>query len=178
MKATSQKIKEIDEKVGGIDAQIEKLLYDIPNMPHETVPVAKGAEGNKVVKTWGEARKFSSKPADHIKIGEERGWFSMEWGSKITGTAFPVYTRFGARLERALINMMIDLHTTKHGYSEMWPPALVNRQSMTGTGQLPKFEEDMYRLKDDDYFLIPTAEVPVTNLLRDQTLDEKDLPVK
>jgi seryl-tRNA synthetase len=102
----------------------------------------------------------------------------MEKGSRVTGSAFPVYEGFGARLERALINFMIDFHATRHGYKEIWPPALVNRPSMTGTGQLPKFEEDMYRLRDDDLFLVPTAEVPVTNLLRDEVLNEKDLPVK
>lgn len=178
MKSISQKIKDIDGCVEGLTFKIDQMMYIIPNLPHESVPVAPGAAGNKVIRTWGEPRKFDFQPKDHVQIGAERGWLNMGWGSKISGSGFPVYTYFGARLERALINFMLDLHTTKHGYSEMWPPALVNRQSMTGTGQLPKFEDDMYRLKDDDYFLIPTAEVPVTNLLRDETLEEKNLPLK
>ncbi len=178
LKSISQKIKEIDDKVGGIDQKIADFMFVIPNIPHETVPVSQGPEGNQVVRTWGEPKKFDFKPKDHVEIGSERGWLNMDWGSKIAGSGFPVYARLGARLERALINMMLDMHISKHGYTEVWPPALVNRASMTGTGQLPKFEEDMYKLRDDDYFLIPTAEVPVTNLLRDEILPEKDLPVK
>ncbi len=178
LKSISQKIKEIDTLVEGFTQRIDNLLHLIPNMAHETVPVTKGPEGNQVVRTWGEPRKFDYKPLDHLQIGTDRGWLNMAWGSKIAGSGFPVYTNFGSRLERALINFMLDLHTSKHGYSEVWPPALVNRQSMTGTGQLPKFEEDMYKLRDDEYFLIPTAEVPVTNLMRDEVLEEKNLPVK
>ncbi len=178
MKSISQKIKDIDLKVGDIDLKIDVLAKVVPNMPHPDVPVGPGNSANKVVRTWGEPRKFGFKPKDHYELAEKLGWFSMERGSKITGTAFPVYEGLGARLERALINFMLDIHTKRHGYREVWPPALVNRQSMTGTGQLPKFEEDMYRLKDDDLFLVPTAEVPVTNLLRDEILEEKNLPVK
>lgn len=178
LKSISQKIKEIDALVEESTKKIDDFMYSIPNMPHETVPVAKGTDGNKIVRTWGEPKKFDHKPLEHVQIGSERGWLNMGWGSKIAGSGFPVYTNFGARLERALINFMLDIHISKHGYSEVWPPALVNRQSMTGTGQLPKFEEDMYGLKADDYFLIPTAEVPITNLLRDEMLEEKNLPVK
>ncbi len=174
LKSISQKIKEIDDKVGEASNNIDSITYTIPNIVHESVPVAEGASGNKVVRTWGEPKK--SAPKDHLEIGKD--WFSMNLGSKITGSAFPVYKGMGARLERALVNFMLDTHTSEHGYTEVWPPALVNRASMTGTGQLPKFEEDMYRLKDDDFFLVPTAEVPVTNLLRDETLEEKDLPIK
>jgi seryl-tRNA synthetase len=130
------------------------------------------------VRTWGEPRKFYFKPANHLELGAERNaLFSMAWGAKLTGSGFPVYRGLGARLERALINFMIDLHVSKHKFTEVWPPALVNRASMTGTGQLPKMEEDMYRLKEEDFFLIPTAEVPVTNIHRDDVLQEKDLPV-
>lgn len=178
LKSISQKIKEIDAKVGEISIKIDNLLYIIPNLPHESVPIAKGAAGNKIVKTWREAKKLSFAGKDHLDLATSADILPMTWGTKITGTAFPVYKGLGARLERALINFMLDLHTSKHGYQEIWPPALVNRSSMTGTGQLPKFEEDMYRLKDDDYFLVPTAEVPVTNLLRDEILEEKNLPVK
>lgn len=175
LKSISQKIKEIDDNVGGYSKKIDDILLSIPNIPHESVPVAEGASGNKVVRIWGEPRQIQGAKG-HLEIGQ--GLVSMEWGSKITGTAFPVYIGLGAKLERALINFMIDLHAVKHGYTEVWPPALVNRASMTGTGQLPKFEEEMYRLKDDDYFLVPTAEVPVTNLLRDEVLQESQLPVK
>lgn len=178
IKSSSQKIKEIDYKVGDISNNIDKILYIIPNIPDNDVPDAKGAKGNKVVRESAKLGRFRFKPKDHFEIASELGWLSMERGSKITGAAFPVYQGFGARLERALINFMLDFHTQKHDYVEIWPPALVSRQSMTGTGQLPKFEDDMYRLRDDDLFLVPTAEVPVTNLLRDEVLEEKDLPVK
>ncbi len=175
LKSSSQKIKEIDDKVGELSIKIDTIAYTIPNIPHESVPVAVGASGNQVVRSWGEPRKLAN-PKDHLEVGKD--WVSMNWGSRITGAGFPVYKGFGAKLERALLNFMIDLHATRHGYVEVWPPALVNRTSMTGTGQLPKFEDDMYRLKDEDYFLVPTAEVPVTNLLREETLEEKDLPIK
>lgn len=178
LKTISQNIKDFDIKVGEIDLKLAEMLYFIPNMPHESVPVARGTEGNKVVRSWGEPKKLPFKGKDHLDLGTAEDILAMQWGTKITGSGFPVYKGFGARLERALINFMLDLHTTKHGYQEVWPPALVNRASMMGTGQLPKFEEDMYRLKEDDYFLVPTAEVPVTNLLRDETLEEKQLPVK
>jgi seryl-tRNA synthetase len=178
MKSISQKIKEIDQKVGDADSKMDLILKVIPNIPHSDVPVGPGNSANKVVRTWGQPKTFSFKPKDHLELAEKHGWLSMSRGSKITGTAFPVYEGGGARLERALINMMLDTHSNQHGYKEIWPPALVNRQSMTGTGQLPKFEEEMYRLKDDDLFLVPTAEVPVTNLLRDEILEESDLPVK
>lgn len=178
LKSISQKIKEIDELVGGVSLKIDNLSYLIPNMPHESVPIASGATGNKVVRSWGEPKKLSFKGKDHLDLGTAQDILMMGWGTKISGSGFPVYKGLGARLERALINFMLDLHTSKHGYQEVWPPALVNRASMTGTGQLPKFEDDMYRLKDEDYFLVPTAEVPVTNLLRDETLEEKNLPIK
>lgn len=176
-KTVSQKIAEIDTKVGDYDKLLGDKLYNIPNIPHESVPIGDPTK-NKVIKEWGKLPQFSFKAKDHLILGEKLGWLSMERGSKITGSAFPVYMGHGARLERALINFMVDFHSAKHGYKEVWPPALVNRASMTGTGQLPKFEEDMYRLKDDDLFLVPTAEVPVTNLHRDEIIDEKDLPIK
>ena len=177
LKASSQKIKEIDAIVGGVSKKIDQLMYNIPNMPDSSVPLSQGAEGNKEVKTWGDTNKSDPKGKKHHELGESLGWVQMEKGAKITGSGFPVYKGFGARLERALIQFMLDFHTKKHGYEEVWPPALVNRSSMTGTGQLPKFEEDMYRLREEDYFLVPTAEVPVTNLLRNETLQEKDLPI-
>ncbi len=174
-KTISQKIDEIDAKVGDIDNRISNVLLNIPNIPDNSVPQGDPTK-NQIIREWGRKPSFGFKPKDHLILADK--WLSMEQGAKITGTAFPVYKGMGARLERALINFMLDLHASKHGYEEIWPPALVNRASMTGTGQLPKFEEDMYRLKDDDLFLIPTAEVPVTNLLRDEMLDEKNLPIK
>ena len=179
MKSTSQKIDEIDNKVGDIDSIIFSIQSYIPNIHHESVPISKNASGNQVVREGGAERKpASAKPRDHDTLVRELGWVSFERGAKITGSAFPVYRGTGARLERALINLMLDLHRKKHGYEEVSVPHLVNRTSMFGTGQLPRLEEDMYRLKDDDLFLIPTAEVPVTNLHRDETLAEKDLPIK
>jgi len=184
MKTASQKIALLDAKVGEISDKIEKIALSIPNLPMDDVQVSKGAEGNKVVRTWGEPRKLSFKAKDHLEIAKKSGLFSMEKGSKITGAGFPVYFGEGARLERALISFMIDLHVKEHGYTEVWAPAIVNRTSMRGTGQIPKMEEDMYALAAEEgeekgsYFLIPTAEVPITNLMRDETIEEKDLPVK
>ena len=184
MKAASQKIAEIDARVGEVEAFIEKIALSIPNLPHSDVPVTRGAEGNKIVRSWGEPRKFSYKIKDHLEIANEQGLFSMEKGSKITGAGFPVYFGAGAKLERALISFMLDLHVKKHGYIEVWAPAVVNRASMRGTGQIPKMEEDMYALaagegeEKGSFFLIPTAEVPITNLMREETIEEKDLPVK
>lgn len=177
-KTLSHKIWSIDIKVGELEHLIETILLNIPNIIDDSVPVGKDASSNQVIREWGDKKIFSFKPKDHLVLANALGWLSMETGSKITGSAFPVYKGDGAKLERALINFMVDLHAKKHGYQQVWPPLLVNRASMTGTGQLPKFEEDMYRLKDDDLFLIPTAEVPVTNMHRDEVLNEKDLPVK
>ena len=184
MKASSQKIKEIDLKVGYVDSKIASILAIIPNIPHKDVPVAAGVTGNKVVKTWGEPKKLSFAGKDHLDLANALGWISMEIGAKITGAGFPVYFGEGARLQRALINLMLDTHTQKHGYKESWAPAIVNRASMIGTGQVPKMEEDMYSLyepetekKHGDFFLIPTAEVPITNFFRDDTLTEEQLPI-
>ena len=184
MKETAQKIADFDAEVGELSEKIEKIALSIPNLPLSDVPVAKGAEGNKVVRTWGEPRKFDFKAKDHLELASGLGLFSMEKGSKIAGAGFPVYFGEGARLERGLISFMIDLHVKKHGYTEVWAPAIVNRASMRGTGQIPKMEEDMYALAAGEgeekgaYFLIPTAEVPITNLMRDETIEEKNLPVK
>jgi seryl-tRNA synthetase len=184
MKSKSQKIADFDAKVGEISYEIEKIAISIPNIPHSDVTISNGNEGNKVVRSWGEPRKFSHKIKDHLELASGLGLFSMEKGSKITGAGFPVYFAAGARLERGLISFMLDLHIRKHGYTEVWAPAIVNRQSMRGTGQIPKMEEDMYALaageneEKGSYFLIPTAEVPITNLLREEIIEEKDLPVK
>jgi seryl-tRNA synthetase len=184
IKTSSQKIAIFDAKVGELSEKIEKIELSIPNLPCSEVPISKGNEGNKVVRTWGEPRKMSFKAKDHLELASRLGLFSMEKGSKITGAGFPVYFGAGAKLERALISFMIDLHVKKHGYTEVWAPAIVNRTSMRGTGQIPKMEEDMYALaagegeEKGSYFLIPTAEVPITNLMRDETIEEKNLPIK
>jgi len=184
MKTISQKIGDLDSLVGEAAQKIELLSLAIPNLPSSDVPVAKGAVGNKLVRSWGDPRKFGYKIKDHLELATSLGLFSMEKGSKITGAGFPVYFGLGARLERALISFMIDLHVKKHGYTEVWAPAVVNRASMRGTGQIPKMEEDMYALaagegeEKGSFFLIPTAEVPITNLMRDETIEEKALPIK
>lgn len=175
---SSQKISKIDKEVGDIDNLIYSILSSIPNIPHDSVPIGNNSSQNQVVREWGEKRRFNFQAKDHLALGRGLGWVSFEKGAQVTGSAFSVLQGKGARLERGLINFMVDLHTERHGYEEVWVPHLVNRQSMFGTGQLPKLEGDMYRLKDDDYFLIPTAEVPVTNLCRDETFQEKDLPKK
>jgi seryl-tRNA synthetase len=176
MKVVSQKIADFDVKVGEVDQKIAFFLYSIPNIPDKSVPVG-GPDCNKIVKSWGKTPAFDFNPKGHIELCEDLGIISFGLASKIAGSNFVLYIGAGARLERALINFMLDLHTKKHGYKEVFPPFLVNRRSMTGTGQLPKLEEDMYRLKDDDLFLIPTAEVPVTNIHANDTLDEADLPI-
>jgi len=177
MKALSQKIKEIDAKVGEIDKKNANFIINIPNIPHSTVPVGPDAKSNKIVREWGKLRNFDFNPLTHIQLGEYLHILDFPRAAKLTGTGFALFIGDGAKMVRALINFMIELHTQKHGYKEVWPSALVNRASMTGTGQLPKLEEEMYRLKDDDLFLIPTAEVPVTNLHRDEILDESALPI-
>ncbi len=177
MKTLSQKIAEIEVKVDENEKKFRKFIYEFPNIPHESVPVGPGSEANKVVKEWGKIPEFSFQPRTHIELGEILGILDFGRAAKIAGTGFALYKGTGARLERALFNFMLDLHTKKHGYTEVFPPFLVNRRSMTGTGQLPKLEEDMYRLKDDDLFLVPTAEVPVTNIHANEILKEENLPL-
>jgi len=176
MKGISQKIGDLDKKVEQINQKLGILMLDIPNIPHKSVPIG-GPDANKVIRKEGKVRKFDFKPKSHIELGEDLDILDFPRSSKITGSGFCLFKGLGAQLERALINFMLDLHTKEHGYREIFPPFLVNRASMTGTGQLPKLEEDMYRLKDDDLFLVPTAEVPLTNLHRDEVLDEGGLPI-
>jgi seryl-tRNA synthetase len=176
MKVVSQKIADFDKKVEEIDQKIEKFKYLIPNIQDKSVPIG-GPEENKIVRSWGKTPTFNFTPRTHIELAELVKIINFGAASKITGSNFSLYMGLGARLERALINFMLDLHTKKHGYTEVFPPFLVNRRSMTGTGQLPKLEADMYRLKDDDLFLIPTAEVPVTNIHANEVLDENNLPI-
>ena len=177
MKKLSTDIKELDEKVKGIEEEIQEILLGIPNTPNPTVPQGDTDEDNEEVKKWGEPTKFDFEFKAHWDVGSDLGILDFERATKITGARFTVYRGLGARLERALINFMLDLHTTEHGYEEVLPPFMVNRDSMTGTGQLPKFEDDMFHLPSKDFFLIPTAEVPVTNLYAKEILTEGDLPV-
>lgn len=176
MKEIAQEAAQIDPKLKEIDAKINAILLGIPNIPHSSVPVG-FAEKNKEVRHWGAPKKLGFKPKTHIEIAEALDIIDFKRAAKISGSNFIVYKKDGARLERALYNFMLDVHTGEHGYTEIFPPFLVNRDSMTGTGQLPKMEEDMYKLAAEDLFLIPTAEVPVTNLHRDEILKEEELPV-
>jgi seryl-tRNA synthetase len=177
MKGISERIKEMDADVRDIDERIRTLMLDIPNLPHESVPVGPDETANVEVRRWGEAPTFTFKPRPHWEVGVDLDILDFERGAKIASSRFTLLKGSGALLERALINFMLDLHTREHGHVEVFPPILANRETFTGTGQLPKFEEDMYRC-DDDLLLIPTAEVPVTNIYRDEMLAEKDLPLR
>jgi len=177
MKAISQKIHEYNAKVGGISSELrEKLLY-IPNIPSKDAPVGADPSANKVIKEWGKPKKFDFKAKNHVELGETLG-LDMKRGAKIAGSGIYLMTGHAAKLERTLINLMMGHHAKNNGYLEVCPPLLVNRETITGTGQLPKLEEDMYRLEPEDFFLIPTAEVPVTNIHKGETLKEADLPIK
>jgi len=178
MKAVSDKIDELDGLVRENEEKLKGLLLDIPNIPHESVPVGAGEEDNPVVRTWGEPRKFRFEPKNHWDIGEALGIIDFERAVKITGARFVLMKGAGALLDRALISFMLDMHTREHGYTEVLPPFMVNRESMTATGQLPKFEEELFKVEDGQFLLIPTAEVPVTNIHRDEILPEESLPVK
>lgn len=177
MREVSQKIKDMDEEIKDIDEQLKNILLNIPNIPAESVPVGTSEDDNIELRKWGEPTQFDFEPKAHWDLGEELNLLDFERGAKITGARFTVYKGYGARLERALISFMLDLHTNEHGYTEIFPPFMVNRNSMTGTGQLPKFEEDAFKISGTDYFLIPTAEVPVTNLYNNEILNEENLPI-
>lgn len=176
MKELSSNIKDIDGEVKEIDKDLKKLLLGIPNIPHESVPEGETDEDNVEIRKWGQPTEFSFEPKAHWDLGVELNILDFERASKITGTRFSIFRNKGALLQRALINFMLDLHTVAQDYIEMLTPFMVNRSSMTGTGQLPKFEEDAFSIPSKDYFLVPTAEVPVTNLHRDEILNEDILP--
>lgn len=181
MKNVSDSIKQYDEKLESVETRLNDLLMYIPNLPHNSVPIGKTAEENVEVRRWlpeGFDFNQNEKALDHIELGKKLQILDFERGAKISGSGFPVYVGKGATLERALINFMIDFHIQHHGYSEVFPPFLVNRDSMKGTGQLPKMEEDMYLIEKDELFPIPTAEVPITNLYRNEILNEGELPIK
>lgn len=178
MKQLGDRIREIETGLRGVEDTLADLNLRIPNVPHESVPTGQDATDNVEIRRWGTYPTFTFTPKPHWDLGEALGILDFDRAAKLAGARFAVMLGAGARLERALINYMLDRHTTQHGYREVLPPLLVNRATMTGTGQLPKFEEDLFRLKDEDYFLIPTAEVPVTNLHCDELLDEDALPIR
>jgi seryl-tRNA synthetase len=177
MRQVADRIKELDQDLSENEDKINHILFRIPNLPHNSVPIGKDSSENPVINKVGDVPDFDFEPQPHWILGEKLKIFDFEAAAKITGARFPLYLGPGARLERALINFMLDIHTTKHGYKEILPPFIVNRDSMTGTGQLPKFEEDLFKLEGWDYFLVPTAEVPVTNIHKGEVLDEDDLPI-
>ena len=177
MKELSEKIKSLDNNVREVDEEIKTLLYSIPNTPNEKVPEGVDDTQNEEIRKWGEPRNFSFEPKPHWDLGEHHDILDFGRAGKITGARFTVYKGLGARLERALINFMLDTHIEKHGYIEIIPPQMVNKDSMYGTGQLPKFEEDMFKISNNGYYLVPTAEVPVTNLYRDEILDGSNLTI-
>ena len=177
MGEVSTRIKSLDEELKKVEEELNAMVMVIPNIPHESVEYGTSSEDNPVIRVWGEKPRFSFAPKPHWDIGEDLKILDFERGAKITGARFTLYMGLGAMLERAIINFMLDLHIFDHGYTEVLAPFMVNRESMTATGQLPKFEADLFRVDQVDYFLIPTAEVPVTNIHRDEILSEKELPI-
>jgi seryl-tRNA synthetase len=177
MKKASQEVKDLDRVVEEKERALQEFLLVIPNLPHPSVPKGTDSSENEEVRRWGEIPKFDFEPKPHWDIGEELGILDFKTGAKIAGARFTLYWDLGAKLERALINFMLDLHTREHGYQEVLPPFMVNRTTMTGTGQLPKFEEELFKIEGLEYFLIPTAEVPVTNIHQDEVLEESVLPL-
>ena len=178
MRTVSETIKALDKELSSIELTLHDFLIALPNLPHDDVPRGKDESQNRLEKTIGTPRKFDFEIKDHGDIGEALGILDLARAAKLTGSRFPLYLGSGARLERALINFMLDIHTIEHGYKETLPPFIVNKTTMTGTGQLPKFEEDLFKLEGMDYYLIPTSEVPVTNIHAGEILDEKNLPLK
>lgn len=177
MREVGDEIKTLDEQLHQVEEDLNYIMMRIPNIPHESVPVGDSEDDNVEVRTWGEKPEFTFEPKPHWEIGTDLNLLDFERAAKVTGSRFVFYRGLGARLERALISFMLDLHVEEHGYEEMLPPYLVNRTSLTGTGQLPKFEEDAFLIEEEDYFLIPTSEVPVTNYYRDEILDGAQLPI-
>ncbi|MFX3634529.1 MAG: serine--tRNA ligase [Candidatus Pristimantibacillus sp.] len=176
MREVGDRIKELDDEIRIVEAEIEDIMLAIPNLPHSSVPVGASEDDNVEVRRVGEQTTFDFEPKAHWDLAQELGILDFERASKVTGSRFTFYRGYGARLERALISFMMDLHSDQHGYEEVLPPYIVNRDSLIGTGQLPKFEEDLFKIADSDFFLIPTAEVPVTNLHREEILSSDELP--
>ena len=177
MQEVSARIKALDSDVSGSEEELNNFLLYLPNIPHSSVPAGADSAGNPVVRTWGEPGRFAFTPLEHVEIGERLGIIDTERAGKIAGARFTLLKGAGALLERALINFMLDLHTRRHGYTETLPPFIAKREVFVGTGQLPKFEEDLFKIEGWDSFLIPTAEVPVTNMHRDEILEEETLPL-
>ena len=177
MREVSGRVKELERSLAEYEAAVQEIVMGLPNIPHPSVPVGASEAENELVKSEGTPPTFDFEAKAHYDIGEALGILDFERAAKVTGARFPLYFGLGARLERALINFMLDVHTGEHGYQEVLPPYIVNRKTMTGTGQLPKFAEDLFKLEGWDYFLIPTAEVPVTNIYADEVLDEAELPI-
>ena len=173
-----ERIKEIGEEVDAAETRQQDLLLQVPNMPHPECPVGEDETANPTIREWGEQPDFSFKPKDHVEIGANLGLFDFELAAKISGSGFVTFTGAGAKLQRALIQFLLNLHASKHGYNEVSPPFIINRDCMFGTGQLPKFEDDMYGLEEGAMFLAPTAEVPVTNLYREELLQDPAFPIK
>lgn len=177
MRHMGDRIKALDEQVGAIEEQLNDLLLRIPNIPHTSVPIGKDESDNIVVRSWGEARKFDFQPRPHWELGESLGIIDFERGVKLSGTRFYVLKGQGAHLQRALISFMLDLHVQEHGYTEMYPPFMVKRECMVGSGNLPKFADNLYHDEEDDFWFVPTAEVPLTNLHRDEIFDPGTVPL-
>ncbi len=177
VKALSQKITEIDDNVEGLSVKIDTIVHAIPNVPHKSVPIGPDEKANIIVREWGVIKKPAFEPKDHIELAQLLDIIDFERATKVAGSNFSLYKGDGARLVRALINYMLDVHSGKNGYTEIWAPALVCEESMFATGQLPKMEEDMYKLRDDNLYLVPTAEVPVTNMYRGEIINENELPI-
>ena len=178
LRGIGKSIETLEKDLRDVEADWENAMLVIPNIPHESVPVGTSEADNQVVRVWGEKPSFAFAPQAHWDLGEKLDILDFKRAAKITGSRFTLYKSHGALLERALINFMLDLHVRKHGYTEVLPPFMVNRDTMTGTGQLPKFEDELFKLQGFDWFLIPTAEVPVTNIFKDEILKESDLPIK
>lgn len=177
MRLLGDRIGQLDERLRQVEEELQQTLLSIPNIPHESVPVGADDSANRLIRKWGEIPRFTFEPKPHWEIGEALDILDFARGAKISGARFTVYKGLGAKLERALINFFLDLHTQKHGYTEILPPYMVNSSSMQGTGQLPKFKEDMFHIEGSDYYLIPTAEVPVTNLFGGEILEAEQLPI-
>ncbi|MDR4252334.1 serine--tRNA ligase [Bacillus pumilus] len=177
MREVGDEIKKLDDELRTVEESLQHILFSIPNIPHDTVPVGETEDDNVEVRKWGEQPAFSFELKPHWDVADELNILDFERAGKVTGSRFVFYKGLGARLERALYNFMLDLHVDEFGFTEVLPPYMVNRASMTGTGQLPKFEEDAFKIREEDYFLIPTAEVPITNMHRDEILEGEQLPI-
>ena len=178
VRAIGDRITALDDKVKELDDKFRDLLAGIPNIPHESVPVGRSSDDNVEVRRWGTPRQFDFEPKAHWDLGPELKILDLERAAKISGARFAVYWGIGAKLERALMSFMLDVHTREHGYTEVFPPCMINSASLYGTGQLPKFKEDLFKVDNRDLWMAPTAEVPVTNLFRDETLDADGLPIR